>query len=194
MADLSTGDLALMKEDGIFGGNGGGLLLFFVIMLLMMGGGWGNRGPMPNVVTQADMTAGLNNSAMQSQLQQVALSSANNNYETAQLIQSQTNALIQQNNTNLINAIQGFNSVNLTLMNQTNVLSQQVQALSAKLDDCCCAIKTQMLQDKLAEKEAQLVAANNALSNANQSQYILGQMGRWVGWTPSGTQAAAGTT
>ena len=192
MADLTTGDLALMKDNDMFGSNGGGLLLFFVIMLLMMGGGWGGaRGPQG--VTETSMTAGFNNQATQAQLQQIALSSANNNYETARLIQTQTSEMMQQNNANLINAIQGFNSVNLTLMNQTNVLSQQVQAINAKLDECCCAIKTQMLQDRLADRDVQLAAANNALSNANQSQYILSQMGRWVGWTPSGSQAATGT-
>ena len=181
------------ENNSLLGGNN--LLLFFVIMLLLMGGlggAGGNRNPAPgNYVTQAELTSGLNNQAVQSQLQQIALSSANNNYETAQLITGQTNALMQQNNTNLINAIQGFNQVSMTLMNQTNVLSQQIQSLGAKLDECCCAIKTQMLQDRLADRDVQLAAANNTISNLTQSQYILSQTGRWVGWTPSGTQAAA---
>lgn len=197
MADLTTGDLALMRDnDGLFGGsNGGGILMFFVILLLLGGNFGNNRGPVPgNYVTQAEMTAGLNNQTTQFQLQQIALSSANNNYETARLIQTQTGELVQQNNTNLINAIQGFNTLGMALTNQTNVLSQQIQALQAKMDECCCSIKTQMLQDRLADRDVQLAAANNAISNYNQSQYILGQMGRWVGWTPSGTQAATAGT
>ena len=101
--------------------------------------------------------------------------------------------MMQQNNTNLINAIQGFNQVNLGIQNQTNVLSQQIQALQAKLDSCCCEIKTQMLQNRLEDANAQRVALQNEISNFNQSQYILGQTGRWVGWATSGTQAATGT-
>lgn len=192
MADIDTGDLALMKDNGLLGGNAGGLLLFFVIMLLMMMRGNYGGGPAPapaNYVTQAELTAGLNNQTTQMQLQQIATATANNNYETARLIQTQSSDMMQQNNTNLINAIQGFNSVNVTLMNQTNVLSQQIQALQAKMDECCCAIKTQMLQDRLADRDAQLTQARNDISNYNQSQYLLGQMGRFVAWTPSGTQA-----
>ena len=48
-----------------------------------------------------------------------------------------------------------------------------------------------MLQDRLTDTQARLVTAQNAIDNANQSQYLLGQMGRWVAWTGSGTPAAA---
>ena len=144
---------------------------------------------MPDVATNEAMAAGFANQATQSQLQQIALSSANNNYETARLIQTQTSELANQNNTNLINAIQGFNQVNLGIQNQTNVITQMLQQLQAKLDSCCCEIKTQMLQDKLVDTQAQKVALQNDISNYNQSQYILGQMGRFVAW-PS----AASTT
>ena len=53
-----------------------------------------------------------------------------------------------------------------------------------------CSIKTQMLQDRLDDTRSALNAAENTISNANQSQYLLGQLGRFVAWTPSGTQAA----
>ena len=153
------------------------------------------RGPAPDVATNTAVAAGFANQATQSQLQQIALSSANNNYETARLIQQQTAEMMQQNNTNLINAIQGFNQVNLGIQNQTNVLSQQLQALQAKLDSCCCEIKTQMLQDRLADANAQKVALQNDISNYNQSQYILSQMGRFVAWpAAAGTTAAAAGT
>ena len=142
----------------------------------------------PDLATADQVNQGFTNQ----QLQNIAISSANNNYETAQLINGQTNTLMQQNNSNLINAIQGFNQVNLTIQNQTNVLSQQLQALQAKMDNCCCEIKTQMLQYRLDDANAQKVTLENQISNYNQSQYILGQMGRWVGWATSGTQAATG--
>lgn len=156
-----------------------GLLLLFG---MMNGGfGWGgNRGPGPDVVTSAELQNGLANQQTQSGIQQLLVGTANNNYETAQLINGQTNALMAQGYTNQINAIQGFNQINLGIQNQTNVLSQQLMALSAKLDDCCCAIKTQMLQDRLDESERRNVSKDAIISNYNQSQYLLGQMGKWV--------------
>lgn len=191
MAELTTGDLALMKDDGIGGSNS--FLWIFALLILMFGGGGfglgGGRGPMPAGADQ--VSQGFTNQ----QLQQIALSSANNNYETAQLINAQTNTLMQQNNTNLVNAIQGFNAVNVGIQNQTNVLAQQIMALQAKLDSCCCEIKTQMLQDRYEDERAANVALRNDISNYNQSQYLLGQTGRWVGWATSGsaTGAASGT-
>lgn len=56
-----------------------------------MGGGnfLGNNGR-GDYVTQAQFADGLSNQSIQSQLQQIALSSANNNYETAQLLNQKT--------------------------------------------------------------------------------------------------------
>ena len=180
-----------MNETSGFGGFG--MWVFALLILMMMGGGswFGDGRPIgPAPATQEAMTAGLNNQAIQSQLQQISLSSANNNYETARLISQQTGELIQQNNTNLINAIQGFNTVNQNIQNQTNVLGQQLMALDAKMSQCCCDIKTQMLQNRLDDAQAALVTANGTISNLNQSQYILGQLGRFVAWPSSGTQPA----
>ena len=47
-----------------------------------------------------------------------------------------------------------------------------------------------MLQDRLEDANAKIVAQQNEINNAQQSQYILGQLGRFVAWTPSGSQAA----
>ena len=178
---LSSGDLALMKNnDGLLGGSGTILIILalFFMMFGFGGGGFG-RGPAGPAPATADQVAqGFNNQNMQ----QILLSSANNNYETAQLINNQTNTLMAQNNTNLINAIQGFNAVNISLQN-----------MMAKMDSCCCEIKTQMLQDKLAEANAAKVALQNEISNFQQSQYLLGQTGRWVGWVGSGSQTAPST-
>lgn len=182
MADLTTGDLALMRDNDAFGGNSS-FMWIFALLILMYGGnfGFGGRGPMgPAPATADQVSQGFTNS----QLQGIALSSANNNYETAQLINSLQSNLSQQNNTNMVNAIQGFNQLNLSIQNQTNVLAQQIQALQAKMDSCCCEIKTQMLQYKLDDATAKNVALEGQISNSNQSQYILGQMGRWVANAP----------
>ena len=139
MSEMSNAEVALLnRDDGMFGGNA---MFFWVFALLLMNngffGGYGNMAG--NYVTQAEMTAGLNNQQTQSQLQQIAMSSANNNYETAQLISNQTNQMLQQNNTNLINAIQGFNSVNQSIATQTGAISQQLQALSRVKTDWLCS-------------------------------------------------------
>lgn len=184
---LTASDVALLGNNGFDGGNG---FMWLVLIILMGGGGFWNRnnGPMvpPNVATSTD----VQNTNIMNQLQQIALSSANNNYETAQLINAQTNTLLQQNNTNLINAIQGVNSVNMNLMNQTNVLSSKLDQLGYQMDQCCCSIKTQKLQDRLADAQTVIATQAGQISNANQSQYILSQLGRFVAWTPSGTQAS----
>ena len=193
MADLTTGDLALMKDNDILGGGSGFLYILAILFLFgMMGGGFGfGRGPAGPAPAGADQVAqGFTNQ----QLQAIALSSANNNYETAQLINGAVNSLMQQNQTYEINAIQGFNNLGLQIQNQTNVVSQQLMALQAKMDSCCCEIKTQMLQNRYEDERAKNVSLQNEISNFQQSQYILGQMGRWVGWATSGTQAASAVT
>ncbi len=188
---ISASDAALLADrgDGMFGGSGA--FWVFALLLLFGGGGIGNRGPAPDVATKEFVQDSVNNQAVQGGIQQILLSSANNNYETAQLINGQTNALMQQNNTNLINAIQGFNSVVQTMQAGFGALGQQIAQLGYQMDQCCCSIKTQMLQNRLDDANAALVAANGNISNYNQSQYILSQLGRFVAWTPSGTQAAA---
>ena len=50
-----------------------------------------------------------------------------------------------------------------------------------------------MLQDRLDEAERRNVVLQNSLDNANQSQYILSQLGRFVAWAGSGSQAATVT-
>ena len=98
---------------------------------------------------------------------------------------------MQQNNTNLVNAIQGFNNIGLQITNQTNQLSAQMMQMSAKMDECCCSIKTQMLQNRLDDANAKIVEQRNEISNLNQTQTILNTLGRFVAWAGSGTQAAA---
>ena len=162
---------------------------FLIIAILFGGGLWGgNRGPAENVATQEYVQSAINNQGVQEQLQQIALSSANNNYETAQLINAQTNAMLQQNNTNLINAIQGFNQVNQNMLTGFAGITNAIGQLGYHLDQCCCDIKTQMLQNRLDDANAALVAARGDISNAAQTQVILSTMGKWVA-NPAATAA-----
>jgi hypothetical protein len=157
---------------------------FLIIAILFGGGlGWGgNRGPAPDVATKEYVMDTVNNSAVQGQLQQIALSSANNNFETAKLIMDQNAAMQQQNFANQINVLQGFNA-----------LQQQIAQMGFQMENCCCSIKTQMLQDKYEALQEQYRNAQNDLSNAAQSQYILGALGRFVAYpSQAATIATAG--
>lgn len=182
MADpMNAAEVALLQDrDGMM--NGGGALFWIFALLILAGGNFGfggNRGPGPDVATKEFVQDSVNNQATQTGLRDILLSSANNNYETAQLIMSQNSQMMQQNNTNLINALQ-----------EINQLGSKIDQLGYNMDRCCCEIKTQMLQNRLDDAQAALVAAQNVISNANQSQYILSQLGRFVAWNPSGTQAS----
>lgn len=183
---LSNAEVALMA--GNQNGNGNGLLWFFALLLLGCGG-FGNGFGGGNAQATTNLYEGLATQTMQGQLGDLGLQIANGNYATAQAISDQTNAMLQQNSTNLINAIQGFNAVNQSLTTQTNQLSNQISSLGAQLNNCCCEIKTQMLQDKFERVQSELDNARNQANLAQQSQYILGQMGRWVAWTPEGSAA-----
>ena len=168
----------------------------FLIIAILFGGGngffGGNRGgfPMPNFATTEDVNNAVNNQSTQEGIRDVLLSSANNNYETAQLVSSQTMQLMNQNNTNLINAIQGFNSVSQQIMNQTNVLGSKLDQLGFQMENCCCSIKTLIKDNQIADLTNQLNQANNVAVNSAQSQYLLSQMGKWVANAPATTAAA----
>ena len=172
------------------------LLWFFAFIFLAGGNGFGglfgNRMPMgPAPVSQQDLTAGLNNQSLQSELNALGLATANNNYETARLIQDQNMVMQQQNNTNLINMIQGFNQNMMAMQQQNAITNSKIDALGYQMQQCCCEIKTQMLQDRLADKTAEAIALQNKLDNRDQTQTILNNLGRFVAWAGSGSQAAA---
>lgn len=165
-----------MNSNGVSSFFGSDWLGAFLIIAVLFGG-FGGFGGNNNSVNDA-----INNQTTQIGLRDVLLSSANNNYETAQLINNQTNALLQQNYTNQINVVQGFNAI-----------QGAIAQLGYQLDTCCCSIKTQMLQDKYEALENQYRTAQNDLSNAAQSQYILGALGRFVSYPPVAAAVASTT-
>lgn len=178
---MTPAEAELLANRGDMWGGGGAFFWIFALLILA-GGNFGFGGnARGDYVTSSELNAQLNGQALQGQVQALGVQVANQNYETAQLINGQTTALMMQNNTDLINAIQGFNQ-----------LGQKLDQLGYHLDRCCCEIKTQMLQNRLDDANAVIVAQQGVITNANQSQYLLGQLGRFVAWTPSGTQAAAG--
>ena len=165
----------------------------FLIIAILFGGGFGFGGgrgpigPMPNYATVQDVNEAVNSQATQEGLRDVLLSSANNNYETARLIDNQTMYLTNQNSTNMINAVQGFNSIGQQIMNQTNVLGSKLDQLGYQMESCCCSIKTLIKDNQIADLTNQLNQANNVAVNSAQSQYLLAQMGKWVANAPAAT-------
>ncbi len=160
---------------------GGGWIWAFLIIALIFGlGGNGGLFGSGNGATEAAINAAVNNQSLQNGQRDILLSSANNNYETLQQINQQSMNMMQQQNTNLINAIQGFNQVNLQNANQFAELRQQIAQLGFQMESCCCSIKTQMLQDKYDELAEKYRTVQNDASNAAQSQYLLSVMGKWV--------------
>ena len=147
-------------------GNWGDWIGVFLIIAVLFGG---NGGLFGGGNTQAEINAAINNQTTQNGLRDVLLSSANNNYETAMQIAGQNLLNAQQNSANQINVIQGFNSINQTLA-----------GISTQLGNCCCEIKTQLLQDKYDAALRELSKAQNEAVNAAQSAYLLSTMGKWV--------------
>lgn len=135
--------------------------VFLIVAVLF---GWGGIGGGRESFQEA-----INNQSTQSGLRDILLSSANNNYETAMQIAGQNLLNAQQNSANQINVIQGFNAI-----------QQSLAGISTQLGNCCCEIKTQLLQDKYDAALRELNKAQNEAVNAAQSQYLLSTMGKWV--------------
>ena len=155
---------------------------FLIIAILFGGGlgGFGGRGPMPmpDVATKEFVQEAVNNQALQQGQKEILLSSANNNYETAQRINDQTMVLQNQMFTHQLNEESRFGE-----------LRSKLDQLGFQMESCCCSIKTQMLQDKydaLLEKYNSEKIDN---SNERQSSYILNTllstMGKWVANAPA---------
>ena len=178
-----------MTENGSFFGSD--WLGAFLIIAVLFGGfggfGFGNNG----AGAAMDVNSAINNQTTQQALGALMTSSQNNNYEAAQLINNQTNAMLSQNNTNLINAIQGFNTTNLAITNGFNSVNQNIANLGYKMEECCCSIKTMMLENRLQDTQIALQNAQNVAVNANQSQYLLSQLGHFVPYAPATTAISA---
>lgn len=189
LADVAT----VMGRDGGFGGMGGlGWLILLFLFLMGTGNGFGWGGGNAAAVgyaTQADITNAIQNQTAALNQQQILLSSANNNYETARLIDSLGASIAAQSNTNLINVIQGYNNLGNQITNQTNVLASKLDNLGFQMENCCCSIKTLIKDNQIADLTNQLNMAQNTAVNNAQSLYLLSQLGTY---TPGAPAAAAG--
>lgn len=168
-----------MNESGL-----GGWLGVIIIIVLLLGGGNGlfgnNNAAAVGYATMADVNSAINNQTTQQSLGAIALSSQNNNYETARLISEQNMNMMAQNNTNLINAIQGFNTTNQSIASGFASVNQNIANLGYKMEECCCSIKTMMLENRLQDTQIALQSANTANIVNAQSQYLLSQLGTFT--------------
>jgi hypothetical protein len=162
--------------------NGGWIFAFLIIAVIF---GWGNGGLGGNAnaaayATITDVNQAIANQSASQALGAIQLSSANNNYETAQLINQQSMNMMNQNNTNLLAAINGFNAVNQNIATGFSSVNQNIADLGYKMDQCCCSIKTMLLENRLQDAQAALVTSQNVNAINAQSQYLLSQLGSFV--------------
>ena len=173
-----------MENGSFFGSDWLGA--FLIIAVLFGGfGGFGFGGG--NAAAAVDVNGALATQSIQQSLGAIQLSSANNNYETARLIDNQTMYLMNQNNTNLINAIQGFNTTTQAITSGFNTVNQNIANLGYKMEECCCGIKTMLLENRLQDTQIALQSEQNKAINAEQSAYLLSVMGKWVANAPATT-------
>lgn len=172
--------------------SGGWIFAFLIIAVIFGWGGagvGGNNAALAGYATMADVNAAINNQSTQQALSAIQLASNNNNYETARLISDQNMTMMNQANTGLLTAVNGFNAISANIANGFNSVNQNIADLGYRMDKCCCDIKTQLLQDRLQDAETKLNQQYTAISNAEQSMYLLSQLGSFV---PTSAAAYAG--
>ena len=163
---------------------GGGWIFAFLIIAVIFG--WGGAGvgggnaATAAYATMADVNAAINNQSTQQALSAIQLSSANNNYETARLVSDQNMQMMNQANSNLINAIQGFNTINGNIATGFASVNQNLANLGYKMEECCCGIKTMLLENRLQDTQIALQNSQTANIVNAQSQYLLSQLGSFV--------------
>lgn len=171
-----------MENGSFFGSDWLGAFLIIAVLFGGFGGfGFGGNG----AAAAVDVNAAINNQTVQQGLQNILLSSANNNYETARLIDNQTMFMTNQNNTNMLTAINGFNATSQQISSGFNSVNQNIANLGYKMDECCCAIKTMLLENRLQDTQIALQNEQNKSINAEQSAYLLSVMGKWVANAPA---------
>ena len=174
------------RDDGIFGGNGLIILLFF---LLMLGGGfgfggWGGGAAANGALTRAELQEGFDTQEVVRKLDGLANGICDGFYAQ---------------NTTMLNGFAGVTAA----VNESRFAAQQgvceinrnIDAIRYENAQHTCAITTAIHAEGeetrrmiAAQENAwlkdQLEQARCANSNYMQSQYILGQIGRWYSNPP----------
>ena len=175
LTDLAT----VMGRDGGSMGGAWWLILLFLFLIGSNGFGFGG-GKSGDYVTSADLNSALAGQTSALNQQSILLSSANNNYETARLIDNLGASMTAQNNANTINVIQGYNALAGQITNQTNVLASKLDNLGFQLENCCCSVKTLIKDNQIADLTNQLNLVQNQAVNNSQSLFLLSQLGKFT--------------
>ena len=170
MDNMSLSDIAAVMpknttdHDGFLEGNG---IIILILFFLIFGfGGWGNNG---NGNLSADMQRGFDTQAVISKLDGLTTGLCDTAYENARLIEQNT-----------VTNMQGFNQTQMGMMQGFNGVQDSINNLSHQMEQCCCDLKTQMMQDKYETLNRDYQQALAAISNATQTQNILNSLGRYV--------------
>lgn len=151
-------------HDGFLEGNG---IIILILFFLIFGfGGWGNNG---NGNLSADMQRGFDTQSVISKLDGLSSGLCDTAYENARLIEQNT-----------VTNMQGFNQTQMGMMQGFNGVQESINNLSHQMEQCCCNLKTQMMQDKYDTLNRDYQQALGAIINAAQTQNILNSLGRYV--------------
>lgn len=170
MDNMTLSDIAAVMpknttdHDGFLEGNG---IIILILFFLIFGfGGWGNNG---NGNLSADMQRGFDTQSVISKLDGLSSGLCDTAYENARLIEQNT-----------VTNMQGFNQTQMGMMQGFNGVQGSINNLSHQMEQCCCNLKTQMMQDKYDTLNRDYQQALGAISNATQTQNILNSLGRYV--------------
>ena len=170
MDNMTLSDIAAVMpknttdHDGFLEGNG---IIILILFFLIFGfGGWGNNG---NGNLSADMQRGFDTQSIISKLDGLNSGLCDTAYENVRLIEQNT-----------VTNMQGFNQTQMVMMQGFNGVQESINNLSHQMEQCCCNLKTQMMQDKYDELNRDYQQALGAITNATQTQNILSSLGRYV--------------
>lgn len=181
MDNMTLSDIAAVMpknttdHDGFLEGNG---IIILILFFLIFGfGGWGNNG---NGNLSADMQRGFDTQSVISKLDGLSSGLCDTAYENARLIEQNTVTNMQGFNQTQMGMMQGFNGVDKSLCQGFGNVQDSINNLSHQMEQCCCNLKTQMMQDKYETLNRDYQQALSAISNAAQTQNILNSLGRYV--------------
>lgn len=181
MDNMTLSDIAAVMpkntadHDGFLEGNG---IIILILFFLIFGfGGWGNNG---NGNLSADMQRGFDTQAVISKLDGLSSGLCDTAYENARLIEQNTVTNMQGFNQTQMGMMQGFNGVDKSLCQGFGNVQDSINNLSHQMEQCCCNLKTQMMQDKYDTLNRDYQQALSAITNATQTQNILNSLGRYV--------------
>lgn len=180
MDNMTLSDIAAVMPkstngDGFLEGNGIIILiLFFLIFGFGGGAGFGGNG------TQAEVQRGFDTQAITSKLDGITNGLCDSAYENARLINQNMVNTMQGFNQTQMGMMQGFNGVDKSLCQGFGSVNESINQLSHQMEQCCCNLKTQMMQDKYDDLSRQYDQALAAITNATQTQNILNSLGRYV--------------